>query len=71
MFDAKPKAFLTQPIECIEDFGEIIDIAHSHNILMVAYIMVPSKNNQTSEEGQKYGNTTAALTVVLLRKQEQ
>ena len=48
--DAKPNAFVTQPIESIEDLGEIIDIAHSHNILVVAYIMVPSKNNQTSVE---------------------
>lgn len=48
--DAKPNGFVTQPIESIEELGQLVDIAHSHNILIVAYIMVPSKNNQTSAE---------------------
>jgi 5,10-methylenetetrahydrofolate reductase len=48
--DARPIAFVTQSIASLAELGEIVDLARSHNILVVACIMVPSKNNQTSAE---------------------
>jgi 5,10-methylenetetrahydrofolate reductase len=48
--DAKPSAFVTQSISSLSDLGEIVDVARSHKIPVVACIMVPSKNNQTSAE---------------------
>jgi hypothetical protein len=48
--DARPSAFVTQSIASLVDLGEIVDLARSHNILVVACIMVPSKNNQASAE---------------------
>jgi 5,10-methylenetetrahydrofolate reductase len=48
--DARPIAFVTQSIASLAELGEIVDLATSHNILVVACIMVPSQNNQTSAE---------------------
>ena len=48
--DAKPSAFVTQSIASLTDLGEIVDVVRSHKIPVVACIMVPSKNNQTSAE---------------------
>ncbi|MFY9797293.1 MAG: hypothetical protein WAK17_04840 [Candidatus Nitrosopolaris sp.] len=48
--DAKPTAFVTQSIASLAELGEIVDLARSRKILVVACIMVPSKNNQTSAE---------------------
>jgi 5,10-methylenetetrahydrofolate reductase len=48
--DAKPSAFVTQSIASLAELGEIVDLARSHKIPVVACIMVPSKNNQTSAE---------------------
>ncbi|MDP9289459.1 MAG: hypothetical protein M3P08_14860 [Thermoproteota archaeon] len=48
--NAKPSAFVTQSIASLADLGEIVDVATSHKIPVVACIMVPSKNNQTSAE---------------------
>jgi 5,10-methylenetetrahydrofolate reductase len=48
--DAKPSAFVTQSIASLAELGEIVDVARSHKIPVVACIMVPSKNNQTSAE---------------------
>jgi 5,10-methylenetetrahydrofolate reductase len=48
--DAKPNAFVTQSVASLSDLGEIVDVARSHKIPVVACIMVPSKNNQTSAE---------------------
>jgi len=48
--EARPSAFVTQSISSLADLGQIVDLAKSHNILVVACIMVPSKKNQTSAE---------------------
>lgn len=48
--EARPSAFVTQSISSLAELGEIVDLARSHDILVVACIMVPSKNNQTSAE---------------------
>lgn len=48
--DAKPSAFVTQSIASLAELGEIVDLARSHKIPVVACIMVPSKNNQNSAE---------------------
>jgi 5,10-methylenetetrahydrofolate reductase len=48
--DAKPSAFVTQSIASLSDLGEIVDVARLHEIPVVACIMVPSTNNQTSAE---------------------
>jgi 5,10-methylenetetrahydrofolate reductase len=48
--DAKPSAFVTQSIASLAELGEIVDVATAHKIPVVACIMVPSKNNQTSAE---------------------
>jgi len=48
--EARPSAFVTQSISSLADLGQIVDLAKSHNILVVACIMVPSKKNQSSAE---------------------
>jgi 5,10-methylenetetrahydrofolate reductase len=48
--NAKPSAFVTQSIASLDELGEIVDVARSHKIPVVACIMVPSKNNQMSAE---------------------
>ena len=48
--DAKPSAFVTQSIASLAELGDIVDLASSHNIPVVACIMVPSNNNQMSAE---------------------
>jgi 5,10-methylenetetrahydrofolate reductase len=48
--DAKPSALVTQSIASLAELGEIVDIVRSYKIPVVACIMVPSKNNQTSAE---------------------
>lgn len=48
--DAKPSAFITQSIASLAELGEIVDLARPHKIRVVACIMVPSKDNQTSAE---------------------
>jgi len=48
--DAKPSALVTQSIASLAELGEIVDIAKSHKIPVVACIMVPSKNNQISAD---------------------
>jgi 5,10-methylenetetrahydrofolate reductase len=46
--DARPHAFVTQSIVSLADLGEIVDIAKSFKINVVACIMVPSKKNTFS-----------------------
>jgi 5,10-methylenetetrahydrofolate reductase len=48
--DAKPSALVTQSIASLAELGEIVDVVRSYKIPVVACIMVPSKNNQTSAE---------------------
>jgi hypothetical protein len=48
--NAKPSAFVTQSIASLAELGDIVDVARSHNIPVVACIMVPSNNNQKSAE---------------------
>ncbi|HET7147562.1 MAG TPA: hypothetical protein VFI73_03600 [Candidatus Nitrosopolaris sp.] len=48
--NAKPSAFVTQSIETLAELGDIVDFSRSHNIPVVACIMVPSNNNQLSAE---------------------
>jgi hypothetical protein len=48
--DAQPRAFITQSISSIPDLDNITRIAKSHNIKVVACIMVPSDKNKFSAE---------------------
>jgi 5,10-methylenetetrahydrofolate reductase len=48
--DAQPRAFVTQSISSISDLDNIARIAKSHNIKVVACIMVPGDKNKFSAE---------------------
>ena len=46
--DARPRAFVTQSISSLSNLGDIIHIARSNNIKVVACIMVPADKNMLS-----------------------
>jgi 5,10-methylenetetrahydrofolate reductase len=46
--DARPRAFVTQSISSLSNLGDIISIARSNNIKVVACIMVPADKNMLS-----------------------
>ncbi|NOJ29545.1 MAG: hypothetical protein DA328_05180 [Nitrososphaeraceae archaeon] len=48
--DAGPNAFVTQSIESISDFGNIVDIVRPYKIKVIACIMLPSEKNKKSAD---------------------
>jgi hypothetical protein len=48
--EARPYAWVTQLISSLSDLGEIVDIAKSFKIKVVACIMVPSDKNRRSAD---------------------
>lgn len=48
--DARPYAFVTQSIEAISDFGNIVDVLNPYKIKVIACIMLPSEKNKKSAD---------------------
>ncbi len=48
--EARPHAFVTQSIESISDFGNIVDILKPYKIKVIACIMLPSEKNKKSAD---------------------
>jgi 5,10-methylenetetrahydrofolate reductase len=48
--EARPRAFITQSIVSLSDLGEIVDVAKTFGIKVVACIMVPSEKNKASAD---------------------
>ena len=47
-FGARPHSIVTQSISSLSDLGEIVDLAKSHGVRVIACIMVPSEKNSQS-----------------------
>ncbi len=48
--DSRPYAFVTQSIESVSDFGNIVDILNPYKIKVIACIMLPSEKNKKSAD---------------------
>jgi 5,10-methylenetetrahydrofolate reductase len=48
--EARPHAFITQSIVSLSDLGEIVDVAKTFGIKVVACIMAPSEKNKASAD---------------------
>jgi len=46
--EARPHSLVTQSISSVSDLGEIVDLAKSHGIKVVAVVMVPVEKNRQS-----------------------